>query len=64
MPWKDGLEEKYGESFRAWTEDDFQEAIRTITACLPHNHLTTVVSFRLFLTLLSRCITPQTRELL
>jgi hypothetical protein len=46
MPWKDGLESKYGDSFRPWTEDEFQEAIRTVTATLPHNHLTTVVSFR------------------
>ena len=52
MPWKEGLEGKYGESFKAWTEEDFLDAIRTITATLPHNHLTTVVSFSFFLILL------------
>ena len=55
MPWKEGLEAKYGDSFRPWAEEDFQEAIGNITAALPHNHLTTIVSF-VFLTLLSRPI--------
>ena len=53
MPWKEGLEAKYGDSFHPWAEEDFQEAIGNITAALPHNHLTTIVSF-VFLTLLSR----------
>jgi len=50
MPWKDNCEEKYGDSFRPWTEDDLQQAIGTIIAALPHNRLTTIVSFS-FLTL-------------
>jgi hypothetical protein len=45
MPWKDGLEAQYGESFRPWNEEDFQEAINNIIAALPHNNLTTIVSF-------------------
>ena len=44
MPWKDNLEEKFGESFRPWV------AIGNIIAALPHNRLTTIVSF-IFLTL-------------
>jgi len=50
MPWKDNCEEKYSESFRPWTEDDLQQAIGSIIAALPHNRLTTIVSF-IFLTL-------------
>ena len=32
MPWKEGLEAKYGDSFRPWAEEDFQDAIGNITA--------------------------------
>ena len=46
MSWKDNLEEKYGESFRPWTEEDLQQAIGNVIAALPH----TIVSF-IFLTL-------------
>ena len=53
MPWKDHLEEKYGESFRPWTEEDLQQAIGNIIAAIPHNRLTTIVSL-IFLTLLFR----------
>ena len=53
MPWKENLEEKYGESFRPWTEEDLQQAISNIIAAIPHNRLTTIVSL-IFLTLLLR----------
>ena len=53
MPWKDNCEEKYGDSFRPWTEDDLQQAIGIIIAALPHNRLTTIVSL-IFLTLTIR----------
>ena len=45
MPWKDHLEEKYGESFRPWAEEDLQQAMGNIITALPHNRLTTIVSF-------------------
>ena len=32
MPWKNDLNEKYGESFRAWTEDDLSPAVRGVVA--------------------------------
>jgi len=45
MPWKDGLADKYGESFRPWTEEDLLQAVGNVIAALPHNQLATIVSF-------------------
>ena len=51
MPWKDGLESKFGDTFRPWTEEDFQVVIGNLIVALPHNHLATIVCY-VFLTLL------------
>ena len=49
MPWKDNCEDKYGDSFRPWTEDDLQQAIGNIIAALPHNHCTFYFPYSSFL---------------
>ena len=43
MPWMSGLEDKYGESFRPWTEEDLLQALGNVVAALPHNRLATIV---------------------
>ena len=44
MPWKEGFVEKYGESFKPWTEEDLTLALGNVIAALPHNQLATIVS--------------------
>ena len=45
MPWKNDLNEKYGESFRAWTEEDLSPAVRGVVGAFSHNQMATIVCF-------------------
>ena len=63
MPWKEGLVEKYGDSFKPWTEEDLLQALQVIAA-LPHNQLATIVSLVSLDVILFRCIIPLSSEIL
>ena len=43
LPW-DESPTSYGDSFNAWTEDTFAQAMGVIGSALPHNDLVNVVS--------------------
>ena len=43
LPWDDSQEGKYGQSFKAWSEAEFSNALRAIKDVLPHNDLAYVV---------------------
>jgi len=61
MPWSDDSAATYGESFKAWTEEQLTSVLSSIISSLPHNKLATIVTLSHLLSVIGLSFLGATR---